>query len=127
MTLGVALELFSSTYLSAGIGGAQNESMVPHVNALLTGLCRLGKTRLSTKFATYITLGECLQILVVVFQGSRMFGTPGMGGQNVYGDLEHKLGFAFLTNRLDGGVGAMTPPCQSLVEATYNIVKSLKQ
>ena len=56
-----------------------------------------------------------------------MFGTPGFGGQLVYGDPEHKLGFAFLTNRLDSGVGAFTPPAQSLLQATYDIVKSIKQ
>ena len=29
-----------------------------------------------------------------------MFGTSGFGGQSGYGDLEHKLGFAYLTNHL---------------------------
>ena len=29
-----------------------------------------------------------------------MFGTPGFGGQSGYGDLEHNLGFAYLTNNL---------------------------
>ena len=56
-----------------------------------------------------------------------MFGTPGYGGQLVYGDPEHKLGFAFMTNRLDEGLVNFTPPGQSLVTATYDIVKSIKQ
>ena len=81
----------------------------------------------STKFAAKITLGECLQILVVVFQGSRMFGTPGFGGQLVYGDQEHKLGFAFMPNRLDIGMGSFTPPGQALLTVTYDVVKSIKQ
>ena len=56
-----------------------------------------------------------------------MFGTPGFGGQLVYGDPEHKLGFAFMTNRLDIGMGSFTPPGQALLTATYDVVKSIKQ
>ena len=56
-----------------------------------------------------------------------MFGTPGFGGQMIYGDLEHKLGFAFLTNRLDTGMRIRTPPFISLLDATYDVVKNINK
>ena len=56
-----------------------------------------------------------------------MFGTPGAGGQMVYGDPEHKLGFAFVTNRLDMGARHQSPPYKSMIGATYDIVKRLKK
>ena len=56
-----------------------------------------------------------------------MFGTPGAGGQMVFGDPEHKLGFAFVTNRLDPGFRTHTPPFKSMIAATYDVVKKLKK
>ena len=59
-------------------------------------------------------------------QGSRMFGTPGFGGQMVYGDVEHKIGFAFLTNRLYSGLNPFSPQFKALLNATYDIVEKIK-
>ena len=56
-----------------------------------------------------------------------MFGTPGAGGQLVYGDLEHKLGFAFLTNKMYSGFSPFSPQNTRLLKATYDIVERLKK
>ena len=51
-----------------------------------------------------------------------MFGTPGAGGQMVYGDLQHQLGFAFLTNRMFVGMSARSPQFKALEKIMYDIV-----
>ena len=65
--------------------------------------------------------------LRLVLQGSWMFGFPGTGGQLAYGDLDHGLGFAFLTNRLYGGLNAYSPQGRAMVEATYDVLRTLMQ
>ena len=55
-----------------------------------------------------------------------MFGTPGLGGQMVYGDVEHKIGFAFLSNRLYSGLNPFSPQFKVLFNATYEIVEKFK-
>ena len=66
-------------------------------------------------------------LYVLYFQGSMIFGTPGLGGQMVFGDLEHKLGLAFLTNRLEKGFRSHIPPYKDLLAATYDVVKNIKK
>ena len=61
-----------------------------------------------------------------VLQGGRMFGTPGAGGNMVYGDLEHKLGLAFLTNKLYSGLNPISPQYRRLLEATYHVLQNIK-
>ena len=56
-----------------------------------------------------------------------MFGSPGAGGQMVYGDLEHKLGHAFLTNKMYNGFTAFSPQYKKLLKATYGTVEKLQK
>ena len=55
-----------------------------------------------------------------------MFGTPGAGAQMVFGDLEHQIGFAFLTNKMYSGLEQESPQFVPMFEATYDIVKNFK-
>ena len=55
-----------------------------------------------------------------------MFGTPGAGGQMVYGDMEHKLGQAFLTNKMYSGLN-FSQQYKMLLKATYEVVEKLKE
>ena len=58
-------------------------------------------------------------------QGSMTFGTPGAGGQMVYGDPEHKLGHAFVTNKMYSGFGMFSPQYKKLLKATYDTAEKL--
>lgn len=55
-----------------------------------------------------------------------MFGTPGGGGQMVYGDPEHRLGFAFLTNKMYSGLTIYSPLFLHLYNATYSVIQQLE-
>ena len=56
-----------------------------------------------------------------------MFGSPGAGGQMVYGDLEHKLGHAFLTNNMYNGFTAFSPQYKKLLKATYDTAEKIQK
>ena len=60
-----------------------------------------------------------VKVSLSLFQGSKMFGTLEAGGNMVYGDLEHILGLAFLTNKLYSGLNPISPQYRHLLEATY--------
>ena len=47
----------------------------------------------------------------------------------VYGDPEHKLGLAFLTNKLYAGLNfniQASPQFKTLIEATYDVLKEIQ-
>lgn len=56
--------------------------------------------------------------------GSKMIGTPGMGGQMAFADPERRIGWAFLTNHLSPYNFGDDPRHLLLQEALYNIVES---
>ena len=56
-----------------------------------------------------------------------MFGTPGIGGQIGYGDLEHNLGFAYLTNNLCQYSMGQNPRFLRLQKAMYESVLEIEK
>ena len=56
-----------------------------------------------------------------------MFGTPGYGGQIGYGDLEHNLGFAYLTNNLCFYEIGDNPRFLKLEKAMYECVLEIEK
>ena len=60
-----------------------------------------------------------------------MFGTSGFGGQAGYGDLEHNLGFAYLTNNLCqyelGDNPRFLRLQKAMYECVFEIEKNLKR
>ena len=56
-----------------------------------------------------------------------MFGTPGLGGQIGHGDLEHNLGFAYLTNNLCQYSLGGNPRFIRLQKAMYDCVLEIEK
>ena len=48
-----------------------------------------------------ISFKESNLIEIFFFQGSKIFGHPGYGGQMGAGDIQHQVGMGYLTNNLD--------------------------
>ena len=57
-------------------------------------------------------------------QGSKLFGTPGSGGQNAYADLDNRLGLAYITNHLSQ-FAHDDPRFKELLEAVYTTLKEI--
>jgi CubicO group peptidase (beta-lactamase class C family) len=53
--------------------------------------------------------------------GKHSFGHDGLGGQNAFGDFEHRIGFAYTTNYLQSGTQEQLRP-QQLIQTLKEIL-----
>ena len=63
--------------------------------------------------------------LIIYFQGTPMFGTPGYGGQIGYADPKHKVGLGFASNYLSM-TGLKDHRYLQLEKAVYDVLDKLK-
>ncbi len=72
-------------------------------------------------FDTSFGLGYMLPGLFSLYSGEDGFGHDGAGGSHSFGDKKHKIGFAYVMNKMEASING-DPRSRALTDAVYNIV-----
>ncbi|GAB1606168.1 beta-lactamase domain-containing protein 2-like [Argonauta hians] len=60
-------------------------------------------------------------------KGQKTFGHHGLGGQAAFGDKQYKLGFAYISNHVNGLALEADERCENLIDAVYRSIDLIKK